>query len=154
MGLVVLFWLRMKENVGKIEKGQCQLLIQFLFFSREFAQSNSAWMLCTVSLLLQWRPSKIGLTSSNVIARRFLMSPDQGPHGGHNVSKIHDLVMTDRQLKMRRISETVGITKKIASIIYCMKNWSWESWWRYECRVCSHRTTSATVTPLFCFAAV
>ena len=36
-------------------------------------------MLCTVTLLLRWQPSKIGLTSFNVVARRFLMSHAQVP---------------------------------------------------------------------------
>ena len=52
-------------------------------------------MLCTVTLLLPWRPSKIGLTSSNVVARRFLMSHAQVPRKRlteDNVKKIHDLV--------------------------------------------------------------
>ena len=37
------------------------------------AKSKSASMLYTVTLLLRWRPSKIGLTSFNVVASRFLM---------------------------------------------------------------------------------
>jgi len=43
------------------------------------AKSKSAWMLCTVTLLLQWRPSKIAITSFNVVAHRFLMSHAQVP---------------------------------------------------------------------------
>lgn len=38
---------------------------------------KSTWMLYTVSLLLRWRLSKIGLTSFNVVVRRFSMSHAQ-----------------------------------------------------------------------------
>ena len=40
---------------------------------------NNVWMLYTVTLLLQWRPSKIDLTSFNLVARRFLMSHGRVP---------------------------------------------------------------------------
>ena len=68
-------------------------------------------MLCTVTLLLRWRPSKIGSTSFNVVARRFLMSAPKTATTEDNVKKIHDLVLADRRLKVREIAETVGISK-------------------------------------------
>ena len=50
-------------------KGQHQSVIQFLFWKvNRAAKSKSALMLYTVSPLLQWRPSKIGLTSFNMVA--------------------------------------------------------------------------------------
>ena len=52
-----------------------------LVFGRKSAQQNQRafWMLCTVTLLLQWRPSKIGLTSFNVVARRTLVFDEPRP---------------------------------------------------------------------------
>ena len=74
-------------------------------------------MLCTVTLLLRWRPSKIYLTSFNVIARLTLVFDE--PRSGapktatteDNANKIHDLVLADRRLKVREVAETVGISK-------------------------------------------
>ena len=78
-----------------MKKDQYRSLIRFLIWkgNRE-AKSTSAWMLCTVTLLLRWRPSKIGLTSFNVVARRFLMSPGAPKTATteDNVTKIYDLV--------------------------------------------------------------
>jgi len=71
-------------------------------------------MLCTVTLLLRWRPSKIGLTSFNVVARRFLKTATTED----NVTKIHDFVLADRRLKIREIAETVGMSKdRVHSIL-------------------------------------
>lgn len=49
-------------------------------------------MLCMVTFMLRWQPTKIGLTSFNVIERRFLISQDNVD----NVNKIHEVVSADR----------------------------------------------------------
>ena len=54
-------------------------------------------MLCTVILLLRWRPSKIGSTKTATTE--------------NNVTKTHDLALADRRLQVREIADTVGISK-------------------------------------------
>lgn len=57
------------------------------------------WVLYTGVFLLWWRPSKIDLMSFN--ARR----------AENNIIKVHDLVLTNRLLKVREIAETADISK-------------------------------------------
>jgi len=64
-----------------------------------------------------------------------------------NLTKIHGLILADRRLKIREIAETVGMSKDRVGIS-CMKFWAWKSCRRDGCRVCSLRTTNATVRPL------
>jgi len=62
------------EKWGKSNIGRDSILV----FGREIAQRNQRTLGCygaAVTLLLRWRSSKIGLTSFNVVALRFLMSP-------------------------------------------------------------------------------
>ncbi len=60
-------------------------------------------MLCTVTVLLRRRPSKIGSTSFNVVAHR--SGAPKTATMEDNVKKIHDLVLADRRLKVREIAE-------------------------------------------------
>ena len=109
-------------------------------------------MLCTVTLLLRRRSSKLGLTSFNVIARRFLMSHDtpgvpKSATTKNNVKEIHDLVLANRRLEVREIAETVRISKDcvghILHEILGMRKLSARRVPRF-----SLRTTSAKVRPL------
>ena len=60
---------------------------------------------------------KIGLKSFKVVVRRTSIFDE--PHPGapktatteDNVKRIHDLVLVDRRLKVREITETVGISQ-------------------------------------------
>ena len=58
-----------------------------------------------------------------------------------DVNKIHDLVLADRRLKLREVAETSLRHLKRLRGSYS----AWESRRRDGCRVCSLRTTSATV---------
>ena len=91
-----------------VEKEQYGPVIQFLFW-------KGKWMLYTVTLLLRWGPSEFGLTSFNVVARRFFDEPRPGipkmAATEDNVTKIHDLLLTDRRFKLCDIAETIGISK-------------------------------------------
>ena len=62
--------------------------------------------------------------------------------------KIHDLVLADRRLKVREIAETIGISKDcVGHILHEILGMRKLSAQRDGCRVCSLRTTSATVRP-------
>ena len=92
-----------------------------LVFEREIVQRNERSLGYCVTLLLRWQPSKIGFTSFNVVARRFLMNHAQvlrtqvprcpGATTEDNAKKIRDLVLSDRRLKVREIAEIVSISK-------------------------------------------
>ena len=104
---------RLTTNFKKmeIEQYRCLSVIRFLFYGREMftAKSKSAWILYTVMFSLRRPPSKIALTCSKVVARRFLVSraPKMATKED-NVTKIPDHVLADRQLKVRETAETVS----------------------------------------------
>lgn len=60
------------------------------------------------------------------------------------MTKVHDLILEDRQSNLREIV----VISKTAWVIYCKKYWA-ENCRRNGCRVCSLRTESATVRPLY-----
>jgi len=78
--------------------------------------------MCTVTLLLRWRPSKICLTIFNVVAHGSREPRPGAPKTAtteDNVTKIHDLVLADRRLKIREIAETVGMSKdRVGQILH------------------------------------
>jgi hypothetical protein len=39
------------------------------------------------------------------------------------IEQVHDMVLDDRQMKVREIAETIGISKERVGYIFCMKNW-------------------------------
>ena len=72
----------MSADFTKVEKEQYQSVIWFLFLKgklRSEIKERLDAMYGDSSTLLRWRPSKIGLMSFNVVARRFLMSHAQVP---------------------------------------------------------------------------
>ena len=83
-----------------MEKELYRSVIRFFFWKGyRAAKSESAYTLCTVTLLLRWRPSKIGLMSFNIVTRRTWVFDE--PRSGapktanteNNVNKINDLVL-------------------------------------------------------------
>jgi hypothetical protein len=55
---------------------------------------------------------------------------EDDPHEGHPknaatpeiIEQVRDMVLDDRQMKVREIAETIGISKECEDI-FCMKNW-------------------------------
>jgi len=80
-------------------------------------------MLCMVTLLLRRRPSKIGLTSFNVVFDEPRPGAPKTATTEDNVTKIHDLVLADCRLKIREIAETEGMSKDRVGHT-CMKFWA------------------------------
>lgn len=68
----------------------------------------SGQMLHSVTLLLRWRPSKIGVTSFNTVTRRYFISHSQVPPKRlSQKTNAQDLLTVHRRLNLREIAETV-----------------------------------------------
>lgn len=154
IGLAVLLWPHMEADVSvvfrKMEKKTISVGDSILVFGRTIAQliQRTQWMFYSLTLLLRWWPSKIGLTLSH----DFFDEPSPGAlktaTTEDDVTKNHDNVLANCQLKMCKIAETVNISKDRVGHILHMTFWAWESWRRNGCHICSLRTTSETGRPL------
>lgn len=105
------------------------------------AKSNSGWMLCTMTLLLRCRLSKIGLMSFTSFSDEPCRGVLKTATTGDNATKIHNLELAYRWL----IAKTVVIWKVYVGHILLEILVMRKLWW---CCIYSLQTTGATLRPL------
>ena len=118
--LVVSFWSRVEAVVSaelsKMQKEQYLSVIRFLFLE---GKSRSEIKERLDAVYGDSSPSMVTVKSRFNEFQRDRTSVSDEPRPGatktatteDNVTKIHDLVLADRRLKVREIAETVGISK-------------------------------------------